>query len=82
MLVISIFAHSISPKTKIFFPFITKNRQYKIKKRKVERIQKQQMDDLKLKLLLATYRPFADSVDLDQTAQNVQSDLGSTLSDK
>ena len=27
-------------------------------------------------------RPFADSIDQDQTAQNVQSDLGSTLLDK
>ena len=37
---------------------------------------------LTLKLLIAIHRPFADSVDQDQTAQNVQSDLGSTLSDK
>ena len=37
---------------------------------------------LALKLMIATHRPFADSVDQDQTAQNVQSDLESTLSDK
>ena len=35
-----------------------------------------------LKLLIATHRPLADSVDQDQTAQNVHSDLGSTLSKK
>ena len=40
------------------------------------------MTHLTLKLLIATHGPFADSVDQDQTAQNVQSDLGSTLSDK
>ena len=34
------------------------------------------------KLLIATHGPYADSVDQDQTAQNVQSDLGSTLSDR
>ena len=33
------------------------------------------------KLLNATNEPFADRVDQDQTAQNVQSDLRSTLSD-
>ena len=37
---------------------------------------------LTLRLLITTYRPFADNVDQDQTAQNVQSDPGSTLSDK
>ena len=43
------------------------------------------VDEVKLQpppgLLRATQLPFADSVDQDQTAQNVQSDLGSTLSD-
>ena len=35
-------------------------------------------------ILPSTFRrdsPFANNVDQDQTAQNVQSDLGSTLSD-
>ena len=31
---------------------------------------------------MATKRPFVDSVDQDQTAHSVQSDLGSTLSNK
>ena len=35
---------------------------------------------LTLSLLLTIQEPFADSVDQDQTAQNVQSDLWSTLS--
>ena len=30
----------------------------------------------------ATQKPFADNVEQDQTAQKLQSDLGSTLSDK
>ena len=35
---------------------------------------------LTLSLLLTTQEAFVDSVDQDQTAQNVQSDLWSTLS--
>ena len=41
-----------------------------------------EMSLLTLKLLITTHRPFADNVDQDQTAENVQSDLGSMLSDK
>ena len=35
-----------------------------------------------LKLFSMTHRPCADSIDQDLTAQNVQSHLGSTVSDK
>ena len=36
---------------------------------------------LTLELLRATHKPFPDSADQYQAAQNVQSDLGFTLSD-
>ena len=37
---------------------------------------------LTLRLINATNGPFADCVDQDKTARNVQSDLGPTLSDE